>query len=520
MKPKNILCFIADDTDFINLPAYGAQGVLCPTLDTLAKEGMVFEQAYCASAACTPSRFNYLTGRYCGHSKDPEFLTQYPKDDLYSIEWNAWLNGDQKTLAHFFREQGYATGYFGKWHNGYEFEALDIPPLFENDDPRDPEVQGRLQTCQQAFQAMVKEGTGFDIVDSIVWANADEFPVKALRHHNPEWITHKALNFLDVSAHQQQPFFLWLASTIFHGPEHHKCLEADPTLTFNGIETSHLNCQPSRESVKRRLREAGLPINHQTVGMLWLDDMLAALIEKLMQLSLYDDTLICFLVDHNTEPGKASCYQKGSRIPMIIKPSGNSPVPQSRPKEPVQNIDLLPTLLDYNQFPVPEEIDGQSFYALFCQPENVAPLDRTLFLENGFTRGIVRGRWKYIALRFPKNIQEKILHGNLEELPNHLNRFRQGQPHITMTEYLGYFDPDQLYDLANDPEEQNNLATDPAFSDKLKEMKDLLKEQCEQFEHPFPIDETDFFERKEYLKAKSKLMAVGTDFIEWWPQPS
>ena len=76
-KRPNIIVFITDDQDKHSIGAYGGIS-LTPNLDRMAREGMVFHQAYVSSTVCTPSRYSFLTGRYAGRSYCKRYKNEYP----------------------------------------------------------------------------------------------------------------------------------------------------------------------------------------------------------------------------------------------------------------------------------------------------------------------------------------------------------------------------------------------------------------------------------------------------------
>ena len=101
-KP-NVILIVADDLGTGDVSCYGDGKIATPHLDELASEGLRLTEAHSASAVCTPSRFAMLSGR--------NYWSRWNGELLIREEWN--------TLPDVFRENGYATGYFGKWHLGW-----------------------------------------------------------------------------------------------------------------------------------------------------------------------------------------------------------------------------------------------------------------------------------------------------------------------------------------------------------------------------------------------------------------
>ncbi len=511
-KRPNVVCVITDDTDFDILGCYGGN-VLSPNIDRLAEDGARFTQRYCAARACTPSRYNYLTGQYTGRCSAPDFLKQNPLDEPYSVSWNTHLTGDVPSLGSVMGANGYRTGYAGKWHVGQGLKNLGVLDFAPDDDPDDPDVDAKLHRYQAILQEEVRQTGNFDYAASIVWGNNEAMPVRKLQHHNLEWITKGALDFLDTCT-DDEPFMLYVATTAIHGPLHTESLNQDPLYTQGGKLDALVDAHPPRSAIFERLEQAGLPVHHMTAGILWVDDLVGALLHKLDEMGVAEDTVVIFCTDHNTEPGKGTCYDKGLRIPLVMRWPGT--ITQGTNFDArVQAIDFAPTLFEMCGLTPPDAmtLDGQSWLPQLLEGE---PEREELFFEFGYTRAVSTRKWKYIALRYPSDLMEGMKSGELSEAPNHINRRMQGQMNIAISAYPGYFDPDQLYDLENDPHEQHNLAEDPAYADVLADMKARLQRYLDIFEHPFDLDVDPFMRSVQYKALADETRKIGTDYIEWY----
>src|SRR5687768_15973057 len=102
----NIVVVLADDQGWGDLSIHGNTNLSTPHIDSIAREGVLFERFY-VCAVCAPTRAEFLTGRY------------HARGGVRGVSTGAErLNLDEKTIAQTFRSAGYATGAFGKWHNG------------------------------------------------------------------------------------------------------------------------------------------------------------------------------------------------------------------------------------------------------------------------------------------------------------------------------------------------------------------------------------------------------------------
>jgi arylsulfatase A-like enzyme len=512
-KKPSIICFIMDDSDFGFFGCYGGDG-LTPNLDNLASEGVRFTGAFCSSAACTPSRYSLLTGRYAGRCSHTDFLEENPRSDICCITWNTFLDDSVPTVVSLLSSRGYYTGMAGKWHLSPPLTSRELPAFDPGEEPDNPDAGKRLATHQKVIADAVRRIGGFDYAAGVLWENGEQLPLKKLRHHHLEWITRGALDFLDTCP-EDRPFFLYFATTAVHGPSLTRSIGSDPANTPAGRQERHLDAHPPRRSIRERLENAGRPFSHRHAGMVWVDDQVGALTRKLREMGRDRDTLILILADHNTEPGKCSCYDKGVRIPMILRwPARVSP--GRIVDTPVQVVDIFSTLLDAAEVKVPEDlrVDGRSFLAAAVGAQ--VPARSDLYFEYGYTRAVRTERYKYVAFRYPVNLIHAMKCGILEEAPNHLNMPSQGQPYITMKYFPAYFEPDQLYDLEKDPYEQNNLAGDPGYAYILAEMKERLRRYLKSMDHPFDLDVPAFMRSPDYRALTERTRRKGTGWIGWW----
>lgn len=515
MKKPNILFLLMDDTQKDCLGCYRGQGkVHTPVIDRLAGEGVRFERAYCSSTVCTPSRYSYMTGRYAGRNEDERFCRDNPAGDISKINFNVVINENTPTVFGMLKEAGYQTGYVGKWHTGRDWGELGMPDFESEEDLTLACTDRKIREAQQIMQKELKRTTGIDYTESIVWGNVDEMPLHELRYHNLEWMTQGALTMLD-QFQSDQPFFMQISTSSFHGPGHHtSMLERDPSYTWSGYDPNLAYAVKERAELRQHLLDKGLELNHQTVGSYWTDYQFGIILEHLRKKGMLDDTIIIYGSDHGVEPAKASCYEFGTRIPLIIR-WPNSYQAGKVSHDIVQNIDLAPTLLqaagvkitDTMQFdgiPIQQIMDGTQQHD-------------SLYFEIGFLRAVLKDEFKYIALRYPRYITNAAKKGDMQTLPNYLDLPSQHQPYVTMDVYPYALDPDQLYDLKTDPHEQQNVAQDVHYQDRLTELRTELDQYLRTFDtHPYPLADKEIFELPNFEKLKNNLVNKGLDPVSWW----
>jgi arylsulfatase A-like enzyme len=474
-SPPNIIVIYTDDQDPDWVGCYDSDA-LTPNIDRIAKEGMRFDRYYASSPVCSPSRYSALTGRYASRSE--RFQEQFPPGTPVNIGWEPGIRGESPTLPGVLSENGYTTGLVGKYHQGIDANEMESVPADAS--PEDPEIKSRLERNYQTVVDIV-ESNGFDHAASVYEGNVNgmEIPDK-ITHHNMDWVTQGAIEF--ISNNHQSPFFLFMAPTVPHSPRGESQLRTDPQATPRGYLDEAPDVQPSRESVIRRARSAGVDA---PVDVTWLDDGVGAVLDALETHGIAENTLVIFTSDHGDIEGKFTCYDAGARQPCLVRwPDVLEPSDPCR--DLISNIDLAPTIFDVTGVdPGPEyTLDGQSFAPLITGSDDYHR--DSLFLEITTERAVVTDDgYKYIAVRYPPEIQQQVDDG--KRFNHWCVRYDEDVHHTYGADeyYPAYFEQDQLYNLDDDPKEQHNLAEDPTQSDRLKRMRELLREYSGMLPHEF-----------------------------------
>ena len=455
-RPNFIVIYV-DDMDLKDIAAYGGR-VLTPNLDALAASGARFNRYYATSPVCSPSRYSLFTGRYASRNKYLEGVTA--ADDVNFIQWNVHLEGEEPTLAHILSDAGYMTALVGKHHNSANQKHQIRVPM--DADPKDPSIIRTMQRNHDFLTRMIADHMGFDEVINVYANNFHVLDIpKVMHQHNPEWIVSGALDFM--RRHRANPFFMTVALTIPHGPDNIKSMVSDPCITPRGYLNTVPSVQEPRQSVFKRVKDAGL--SRRLANLTWLDDSVGAIVQELEELGIREETMLVFASDHS-DFGKMTAYEAGIRTACIV--SWPKTIPKGRVIDALSsNLDWAPTFLAAAGIEVPNGylIDGKNLLPLL--KGEVASVRDNLFIEITYTRGVVNKDWKYIATRFPKRLQTVITAKNRHEFNQEGERMTQ-DPYAGEVQarygvnkkYPGYYDDDQLYYLPNDPMEQKNLAVD------------------------------------------------------------
>ncbi len=490
----NFIFFISDDQfkDMMNFLPEGKGKNYTPATDVLSAGGTVMNRMYVTSPVCTPSRFACLTGTYPSRTQSEGFLHKAKNHNGQTVvEWNTFITKkDKNTLPWLLKRAGYKTGITGKNH---VVEAHGIKHPEWEDDPRDPKVIELLKRNAEVLKQACKQA-GFDYAANMYDNNPSHNGIKALLAHNQDWITKGGLDFIDEF--HGQPFFLWFATTLPHGPtDDARSWKADPRITAEGLLDEPLTVQPSRKSLAKRVKMAGIS-GWQKENLLWIDDALHALVKKLDAVGELDNTVIIYFNDHG-QRSKGTVYEGGVHSEAFFWRKGGFPA-GNYSDTIISNVDFAPTILDMAGVDYdPNLFDGKSCYpALMGEVEQIHD---SLYFELGYVRGVLKNGWKYVALRYPEHIANMPLSKRAAALekfnasqrrrgknvytedPNtpfsHIQTIPGGgdAEHASLSQYPAYYDADQLYFLDNDPTEQKNLADNPEHAAKLAEMQAELK---------------------------------------------
>jgi len=506
-KKPNVIFIIAGGMypEMFNCLPEGKGKNLTPNIDRLANEGTLMLNQYVVSPVCTPSRYNCLTGQYASRANNRAFTNFTKKQEGQTvIHWNTFITETDKTLPVYLKELGYHTGMVGKNH------VIEVDGLQKFSDywadAKKPAVKEQVETnYQKTVQAILNNG--FDYAGAIYHNNPKFIGLGELAVQNMDWIAEAGVDFIDQS--QDEPFFLYFATTIPHqpsDPEH--SWKANPLITAKGYLDEAPDVLPARETIPKRLKEAGLDGRNKE-NLLWLDDAVGAVLSKLEEQNIIDNTIIFFFNDHG-QKAKGTLYQGGVLSPSIVWKKGGFKC-GSECDVKVQNIDFAPTIIEMAGGSVPgNQFDGKSFKPAL-DGEKVDP-ERSLFFELGYARAVIKGDYKYYAIRYPqfaekrtKEERAKVLKAyNEPRMAKNMGIVNPDDPmapysHFSLVpggeqaenESYGkvpsYFDKDQLYNIKKDPNELNNLVDDEKYRDVYLELKGLLEQHLSEMPGKFNL---------------------------------
>ena len=339
----NVVVFLTDDQGWGDLSLHGNANLSTPNLDKLARAGAQFEQFY-VCPVCSPTRAEFLTGRY------------HPRGGVYSTSAGGErLDLDERTIAEVFKRAGYATGAFGKWHNGMQYPYHPNGRGFDEYYGFCSGHWAHYFSPMLEYNGEIVKGEGFVV---------DDF-------------TDKAMAFMEKCEGEGKPFFVYLPYNTPHSPmqvpDRHWEKFADRTLTMEHREAKKENVQHTR---------AALAMCEN------IDWNVGRVLDKLDALGAAEETIVVYFHDNGPNGArwnggmkgrKGSTDEGGVRSPLFIRWPGR--IAGGTKVEPVSAaIDLLPTLADLASVEVGETkpLDGVSVKPLLLG-EGAAWPSRTIF---------------------------------------------------------------------------------------------------------------------------------------------
>ncbi len=428
----NVLIIMSDDQGPWAMGCAGTPELRTPTLDSLAAQGTRFDNFFCASPVCSPARASFLTGRIpsqhgvhdwlkYGNIEDPEGVTRVGKDR--AIEYLEGLTAFTDVLA----ANGYRCGFSGKWH------------------------LGASGTPQKSYSYWHTHSLGGDS-----YTNYFMFDGSAEMTHQTEYVTDvftdRGIAFLDRYGRGEQPFCLNVHYTAPHAPWREEEQPPEIWRSYADVEFSSVPAVPPHPwgGWDPTPEERHETIQGYFTTITAMDAAIGRILDKLDALGIADNTLVFSLSDNGFNMGHHGIRGKGNgtfpmnmfeesvKVPFIARCPGRVPAGVVN-SDLLSQYDFMPTLLDYLglEAPATEPLPGRSFAHVLRGAGQGGHEAVVVCDEYGPVRMIRDREWKYIH-RYP-------------------------------------YGPHELYCLAEDPREEENLVDDARYAEIATAMRARLE---------------------------------------------
>lgn len=467
-KP-NIIYIMCDDMGYGDLACYGQQYIATPNIDRMAAEGMRFTQAYAGSPVSAPSRASFMTGQHTGHTHvrgNREYwnkfgTVQYGVVKEYKVTGQEPYDTAHVVIPEIMKDNGYTTGMFGKWAGGYE-GSISTPDKRGVDEYYGYICQFMAHLYYPNFMNEYSRAAGDTAVCRVILEENVKYPMygpeyKKRPQYSADLIHQKALAWLDKQS-KDQPFFGVFTYTLPHAelaqPEDSILLAYRGKFcqerTFGGSEGSRYN-----------------PTQHghaEFAAMITrLDAQVGEVLAKLKEKGLDENTIVIFTSDNGpheeggADPNffnrdgllkgiKRSTNEGGIRVPFIVRWPGKIKAGTVNDHQ-LAFYDLMPT---------------------FCELagiDNYEEKYRNPRLENDYFDGI-----SFAPTLLGKGKQKEHDHLYWEFHETNMIGVRMGDWKLVVKNGNC-----SLYDLKNDPHEDNNLAA--SYPDVVQKMKDIIRRE-------------------------------------------
>ena len=465
------MLFLTDGHRTDAVGCYGHSLPDTPHIDAFAREGVLFRRAFCGHSVCMPTRASLYTGRY---------------PHIHGV----WANGvalrrSETTLPQVLAGHGYATCAAGKVHFEPQQAYPDrLAPVIDGPDP----YYG-FQEVHLSENCLGREYLRFiDAQFPDLAARArkrDRMPEEA---HDLHWITSQAIDFIERQAAGGQPFFC-------HCSFHELIPPCSPPEGFAGhtrpedmgvpeLRPDDLDRKPpfyrqcyegyvarDRQPDEAKLRRIIATYYDQAR---FLDKQFGRVVAALKRLGIWDDMIVLFTADHGLSLNDHYQWRHGPflfdqviNVPMIWRAPGATQQGVAT-DEMVENVDVMPSVLDLCGVPCPPGVQGQSIVPLIMGEADARGRESVLVQERQAPDLAARGIDPATITQWGVRTSDwKLVH----------------YPACPYGEF---------YDLANDPGEFANLWAEPGYLARRKDMEHLLLERMLAARDPLPVRHYDW----------------------------
>jgi arylsulfatase A-like enzyme len=467
-RRPNILLIFSDDHSVKTLSCYERAYPLAstPNIDLLAAQGVRFASAYMGSW-CMASRASLLTGLHPHGILTMRAEEPYPRSTYDPVLCRFWPAT--------FRQNGYRTAQIGKWHTGVDAGwGRDWDDQYVWNRPDNPDNAGSYYG------------------DQVVDINGKRELVTGYPTDN---YTRWACDYIRDRAQQpDQPWYLWLCYGAIHGPttpaQRHQGRLAGKS---SPLPVDILGSRPGKpnylndrqawiedENDEVVMSKTGQSHFHwmQQVNecMMSVDDGVGQLIDALKESGQWENTLVIYTSDQgfaNGEHGlrqKVAPYEATYASPLIVSFPGQIPAGRFC-LHSVNSPDLVVTMFAWAGIELPWKMHGRDFSRLMRDPDDSTWDYPTLYEHSGDD--------------FGQNVTQAVMKESIAKhagVPYYV-AVRQGRWKYVY--YLQRSESDELYDLLQDPEEQNNLVTVAEYQDRRAKMLQVLRAEVERSDAEF-----------------------------------
>lgn len=435
-KRPNILFVLSDDQSWLHTGITGDPQVSTPNFDRLATEGILFNNSFCTSPSCTPSRSSILAGQ-----------------DIWRIEQAGLLHSsvppNLPLFTHLLDDDGYHVGYTGKGWSPGDSHYLGLK--------RDPLIKEYNE---------ILEGRIDEMISPVNYsANFNEF-LKARK--------------------DDEPFFFWFGAR-------------EPHREYSyGVGENEANLDPKQVNVPDFWPDVPLvrlDITDYYYEIMWFDSHLGSIIEKLEKTGELDNTIIIVTSDNGMPfpRAKVNLYDWGTHMPLAIR-WGDKIRPGRVVDDFVSHADFAPTILEAAGLDVPQQMNGKSLMNIFeseksgqiekerdkvftanerhtyCRPDGATYPMRAIRTEDYlYIRNFEPDRWPTGGPDFISSNKET--HGDVDGSPTKSYMLsKQDEYPKEFNLVFGKRPLEELYLVKNDLSQVKNLAQIPDY----KSVKDSL----------------------------------------------
>ena len=443
----NILFITTDEHRFDCVGCYGNPVIRTPNIDRIAAEGVRFERGYVQNPMCMPSRMAIMTGRYCSEQGCNINCTGIP------------VHEQEHTFIQHLADGGYYTAAIGKMHmmpkyGPFGFAYLDL-------------TEGKADTNNQYIDDLKSKGLNGKQHE----AKGEVLPFGTYTNALPAeetidaFIGRRAARWLQAWQ-GEEPFFLWISFCNphfpFDPPEPYDTLYDPADVPLPVWREGEMDDKPTQRQLQkeRGYDKVTEPLLRKIVANYYgnitlVDDQIGHILDTLDAKGLTENTLIAFTSDHGDHLGDhlllhksgVTFYDVSVRVPYLIRYPALFPQ-GAVVEDPVETIDLAATFLDVAGVPAPQTMQGRSLVGL----------------ADGAIDGWRDDAFSEIDLRI-----NPLMHG-----PRDPGSRDYVAMICTQTWKYVHFPTlaiGELYNLVNDPHELTNLFYDPAYADKVTEMR-------------------------------------------------